>query len=156
MKRTTMVLAGLAFLFVLSVGISVAQEEKATKEECVAKVKEAAALIKEVGFEAAKVKLGDPNGPFVWKGTYIFVQNFDEVMLVNAQNPKLIGKSMRGIKDMTGKMFNAEMLQVANGSGEGWVVYTWPKPGEKEPSPKVSYIYRVPGEDLFVGAGIYQ
>jgi len=155
MKRATIALASLAFLFMLSAGLSVAQE-KATREECVAKVKEAAALIKEVGFEAAKARLEDPNSAFKWKDSYIFVEDLDENMLVNLGSPKLVGKSVRGIKDLNGKMFNAEMLQAATTTGEGWVTYMWPKPGEKEPSAKVSYIYRVPGENFFVGAGIYE
>jgi len=32
----------------------------------------------------------------------------------------------------------------------------WPKPGEEAPSKKLSYIYRVPGKDVFVGAGVYE
>jgi hypothetical protein len=31
----------------------------------------------------------------------------------------------------------------------------WPKPGKTTPSKKISYIYRVPGHDVFVGAGVY-
>ncbi|MDA8407530.1 MAG: hypothetical protein M0T73_11840 [Deltaproteobacteria bacterium] len=31
----------------------------------------------------------------------------------------------------------------------------WPRPGHKSPSKKITYIYRVPGKDLFVGAGVY-
>jgi cytochrome c len=31
----------------------------------------------------------------------------------------------------------------------------WPKPGKRSPSKKVTYIYRVPSQDLLVGAGVY-
>ena len=154
MKRAALVSACFAFLFVFCLGVSVAQE-KATKEECVAKVKEAIALIKEVGLEAAKPKLSDPKGPFVWKDTYIFVQDLDQITLVHP-NAKLVGGSMKGVKDSNGKMFTAEMIQIVTTTGEGWVEYMWPKVGEKEPSHKVVYIQRVPGEKIFVGAGVYE
>jgi len=131
MKKATLVLVCFGFLFVFCLAISVAQE-KATKEECVAKCKEAAAMIKEVGIEAALPKLQDPNGPFVWKDSYVFVQ------------------------DLQGKMFNSEMSEIAKNAGEGWVTYMWPKPNETTPSVKNSYVYRVPGQDILVGAGIYE
>lgn len=155
MKRAALVLACFAFLAVFCFGVSVAQE-RATKEECIAKAKEAAALIKEVGFEAAKVRLQDPNGPFVWKDTYIWVEDLDGKVLTHPVTPSLVGKTLMAIKDVNGKMFNAELIGVATTAGEGWVSYMWPKPGEKEPSGKISYVYRVPGENLVVVAGIYQ
>lgn len=155
MKRTVISLVVFGFIFVFCLGLSLA-EEKATKEECVAKCKEAVALIKEVGFEAAKAKLSDPKGPFVWKDSYVFVQDMEQMMVVHPVNPKLVGKSMKGIKDAKGTMFNYEMQELINKSGEGWVSYVWPKPGATEPSPKTSYVLRVPGENLWVGAGIYE
>ncbi len=155
MKRTAIGLVCFAFLFVFGLGVAGAQE-KATKEECVAKVKEAVALIKQVGFDAAKEKINDPKGPFVWKDSYCFVQDMDQNMIAHGVNPKLIGKSMKAIKDANGKMFNYEMAQLAASPGDGWVDYVWPKPGEQDPSPKSSYILRVPGENMFVGAGFYQ
>jgi len=155
MKRMITGLAAFVFLFTLGAGLSAA-EEKATKEECMAKAKEAAALIKEVGIDEAKVKLGDPNGSFVWKDSYVAIEDFDEVMITHPMVPKMVGKSMKGIKDANGKMFNAEFIQIASGPGEGWVTYMWPKPGSKEPSAKSSYIYRVPGTNFIAIAGIYE
>jgi hypothetical protein len=45
--------------------------ESATKEEVIAKCKEASQLIQDRGMEAASMSIGDENGPFVWKDTYI-------------------------------------------------------------------------------------
>jgi cytochrome c len=49
------------------------------------------------------------------------------------------------------------MNQVAKAKGAGWVAYWWPKPGEPAPSRKISYVKlcKVDGEDLVVGAGVY-
>ena len=155
MKKMTLGFACFGFLIAICFGVSVAQE-KATKDECLAKVKEAAALIREVGFEAAKVKLADRNGAFVWKDSYVFVEDMDGTVLVHPVTPKLEGKSLRGISDSNGKMFNAEIVQLAASAGEGWVSYMWPRPNEKEPSSKMSYVYRVPGQNLILVAGFYQ
>ena len=89
-------------------------------------------MIKEVGIEAAMPKLQDPKGPFVWKDSYVFVQDLQGKMLAHP-NPKLVGKSFNGMKDVNGKMFNSEMTEIAKNAGEGWVSYMWPKPNEHNP-----------------------
>jgi signal transduction histidine kinase len=142
------------FCTIFSVGAALA-EEKATKEECVARVKEAATMVKEIGVEATLAKINDPNGPFQWKDSYVFCHDLEGVMLAHP-NPKLIGKNLLGLKDASGKMHVAEYMSVAKTSGEGWVTYAWPKPGEKVGSPKVAFVYRVPGENLVLLAGIYE
>jgi cytochrome c len=69
------------------------------------------------------------------------------------------------MKDTTGKLFIQEQLEVAKTKGEGWTEYMYPKPEElKKPIPykekvsskKLSYVYRVPGKDLFVVAGFFE
>jgi cytochrome c len=135
-------------------GIASAQE-KATKEECVAKVKEAVAMVKTEGLEATIAKINDPKGPFQWKDTYVFCYKLDGTMLAHP-NPKLVGQSLMGLKDTNGKMYVAEFISTAKSPGEGWVSYTWPKPGEKEASPKVTFVMRVPDQDAAMFAGIYE
>ncbi len=155
MKKAFVLLSLLTlFCLVSFVGISPAQE-KATKEECMAKVKEAVAMVKEAGLDATLAKINDPQGPFQWKDTYVFAYNLDGMMIAHP-NPKLVGKTLIDLKDTNGKMYVAEFMSVAKTSGEGWVSYTWPKPGEKEASPKVTYVYRVPGENVAIFAGIYE
>jgi signal transduction histidine kinase len=154
MKKTLSILACFGFLFMFCAGTSVARE-KATKEECIAKCKEAIALIKEVGLEAALAKIQDPKGPFVWKDSYVYVLDMEGKMLANPVVPDLVGKPSMGLKDANGKMFVNQIIEVAK-SGADWVPYMWPKPGEKAPSSKLVYVLRVPGEDAVVCAGIYE
>ncbi|MGA2027204.1 MAG: cache domain-containing protein [Syntrophobacteraceae bacterium] len=130
--------------------------EVATKDECVSKVKAVAALVKEQGPEAAIAKVNDPKSEFTWKDSYVFLLDADTTMIVaHPANPKLIGKIQTGLKDSNGKMFFVEFLNVANEKGEGWVDYTWPKPGETTPSTKSTYVFKVPGSKLIAGAGYY-
>ncbi len=156
MKRAIVFLSCFLLLFVLCLKVAAAEEEKATKEECVAKCKEAANLIKEIGLDAAMAKIQDPKGPFVWKDSYVFAQDLDGKFLAHPMAPGLVGKNTSGAKDVSGKMFGMEMLEIAKTSGEGWVDFMWPKPGDKTPVPKSAFIYRVPGQNLLVGAGVYK
>jgi signal transduction histidine kinase len=155
MKRTLFVFTCIALLSVFCVCFSIAQE-KATKEECMAKCKEVAALIKEAGVDAAVAKVQDAKGPYVWKDTYVFVMDMDGKILAHPATPNLVGKTLSGLKDVNGKMFVNEYLAIATTAGEGWVDYMWPKPNEKTPSKKLTYVYKVPGQQFMVCAGIYE
>jgi signal transduction histidine kinase len=70
---------------------------------------------------------------------------------------KMVGQRVTGFKDINGKLFFAEMNRIAREKGAGWVSYMWPKPGEKDPSLKVSYVKlcKVDGVEMVVGCGVY-
>jgi signal transduction histidine kinase len=142
----TLALAGLA-----------SAQDLATKDECVAKSKEAAALFKDQSMEEAIKVLNDKAGPFVWKDSYVFALNLDDnKVIAHAVTPALIGKDLMALKDVNGKMFFAEFVNVAKDKGEGWVDYMWPKPGDKTPVPKITYVFKVPDFPVAVAAGIYE
>jgi cytochrome c len=159
--RKVVVTALMVVAGVVLIGSALA--ESATKDECVTKSKEAAQLIKEKGMEAAFQELQNKDGKFVWKDTYVFVMDFDATHLTHPLRPELVGKKVMGFKDSNGKFVVKEFIDVAKTTGEGWVEYMYPKPAElKKPekerilSKKISYVYRVPGTDMFVGAGVWE
>jgi cytochrome c len=89
--------------------------------------------------------------------TYIFIADMNGTVLMHPANPELETKSIIDIKDSNGKAFMREFIETAK-KGSGWVDYMWPKPGEKTPSKKRSYIKstKMPGgEMVLVGAGTY-
>ena len=69
--------------------------------------------------------------------------------------PNLIGQSMIDWADKNGKMFMREIMNVANKKGEGWVGYYARRPGTREQAPKLTYVYKVPDENLIVCSGIF-
>jgi hypothetical protein len=157
MKRFSVILGvALVIFLVFSMGGLGATEEKATKEECVAKVKQAAKLIKDIGLEAALKKMNDPNGPFVWKDTYVFAFDSETCKMLAHKSPKIVGYMAKDLRDVNGKLYFQEFLHVANTKGEGWVSYVYPKTRGAIPEPKISYIFKVPGEKVILGAGIYE
>jgi cytochrome c len=144
----------LLFLFSFS-GIAMA-EEKATKAECIAKCKEAAKQIKEIGLDAVLKKISDKDGEFVWKDSYVFCFN-DTKILAHPVN-FIIGMNTSTIKDSNGVLYMKEMMEVANANGEGWVKYMYVnrKSDDPTPQPKISYVLNIPEEKVFVGAGIFE
>jgi signal transduction histidine kinase len=156
MKKSAIV--ALAMLFGLSLAWTAFGAEKATKEECVAKTKEAAKLYSEKGEAEAIKEINNKQGKFVWKDTYVFMTDFDGKMLAHPMSPALIGKNVLDMKDKgtPGKLLFKEFTEVAKSKGEGWVDYMWINPGDPAPRKKVTYVYRVPGKNVYVGAGIYE
>jgi signal transduction histidine kinase len=130
--------------------------ESATKDECVIKCHEAAAMINSKGLDAAIKEISNPKGSFVWKDSYVFLMNLDGKMLAHPFQPELTQQDhVLLITDPTDKALFVHFVNLARKVGQGWVEYMWPKPGKNTPSKKLSYIYRVPKQELFVGAGVY-
>ena len=130
--------------------------EKATTEECILKAHEAAAMVNARGLEEAIKMIGDPQGPFVWKDSYVFLMDLNGKMLAHPMRPELTKyKHVLLQTDSTGKAIFVHFVNIARNPGQGWVDYMWPKPGKKSSSKKVTYIYKVPTKNLLVGAGVY-
>jgi signal transduction histidine kinase len=155
MRRITLAVLGIAVSLCLAGSAFAAG---ATKDECVAKSKEAAAMVNEKGIGAAVAEINKKDGKFVWADSYVFLMDLDGKMVAHPMSPALIGKNLLEMKDKgePGKFLFKEMVTVAKGPGEGWVYYMWTNPGDPVPRKKVTYVYRVPGKDMFVGAGIYE
>jgi cytochrome c len=128
----------------------------ATKDECVVKSHEAAALVNSAGVDAAIKAINDPKGSFVWKDSYVFMMDMNGKMLAHPMQPELLKqKHLLLMTDPMDKALFVHFVNLAKNVGHGWVEYMWPKPGKTSPSKKLSYIYKVPNQDVFVGAGVY-
>ena len=149
-------LAVLIIVSLMVTAVAVQADESATKEECVVKCNEAATYVQNHELEKAIEVIGDPSGPFVWKDSYVFLMNLEGKMLAHPFKPELTKKKhCLLITDPTGKALFVHFVNLARDSGDGWVDYMWPRPGERTPRKKQSYILRIPDTDLFVGAGVY-
>ena len=120
------------------------------------KVNEACELLGQKGEDAFPAFQGRDSN-FIFAGTYIWIHDQKGIMRMHPIKYKLNGKNLVNLADSTGKLFFAVMNQVCEENGSGWVDYMWPKPGEKKPSPKISFVKQVKhGDDIFVaGCGTY-
>ena len=144
--------------------LAVASEAKAvatssdplTTELIEQKVVEACELLGKDGVAAFPAFQGH-DSQYIFSGTYIWIHDQNGIMRMHPIKYKLNGKNLINLTDSNGKLFFAVMNEVAEENGSGWVDYMWPKPGEKKPSPKISFVKQVKhGDDTFVvGCGTY-
>ena len=90
--------------------------------------------------------------------TYVFVWLTDGIRVVYPPDPSGEGKNMSTLLDVTGKAIGRLFIEIAlSEEGEGWIDYSWPKPGETEPSSKQTYIKGVAIDEqtFLVGSGFY-
>ena len=143
----------LALLF--GTGSVLAEAATPAEADAVAIVKEAEALVRSEGQEAALAAINDPKGPFVKGSLYVMAYDIkDAKLLAHPINPKLIGKDLLNVPDTDGKFFRKEILEVAKTKGEGWVNYSYQNPETKAVEQKTTYVRRV--DDLILAAGIYR
>ena len=141
---------------VLLASICFAKGNKATQHECMSKCERAVEMVKTKGLQATIDEVNDPAGSFLWKDTYVFAINYVKgTVVAHPLKPKLIGKSLSGAKDINGVMFFVNFMAIAE-DGSGWVKYMWPKPNEKTPSEKRTYVLAVPNTDIAFLAGVYK
>ncbi len=150
-----LVLLAVALLIVALPSVAVGPD-KATAQEVVAKVREAASTLSKTG---DLTPFGQKQGPWVWKDTYIFVDDCDKkVVVAHPIKPEQVGQDIMSIKDTRGKNLYPDpqgFCDAAKKPSGVWIEYWWPKPGEKEGSRKISYYLGAKGTPYVVGAGIY-
>ncbi len=128
-----------------------------TRDDCIAKCKEAGDFIKTKGIDAAIKEINNKNGQFVWNDgvSYVFLMNMKAKMLAHPHKPELTKPdTLIEATDIEGKAFFVDFVKAAE-KGKGWTKYMWPVPGMEINKPKHTFIYRVPDTDYFVGAGFY-
>ena len=145
MKRTLLV----GSLFVLAGTASAA--EFGTAAEAKAMLDKAVAAVK-ADKAKALAQFNAGQGGFKDRDLYPFCASAADGNF--SAHPALLGKSMKELKDKTGKAMGEEMLKVAAEGKVAEVSYMWPRPGAADPVPKVSYVTKV--GDQVCGVGYYK
>jgi cytochrome c len=145
----------LAGLVVYGPSVTLADTGNGTAEEAKAMVVKAVAYLKEVGAEKAFAAFNDPTSKdFHDRDLYIFVRGMDGNTVAHGANKGMIGHTSLELKDADGKLYNKEMIELAQAKGSGWVDYRWVNPMDKKIEQKSSYIEKV--GDYVIGAGFYR
>ncbi len=120
-------------------------------------VKKGLDMVRKRGLQATIAAIQDKNGPFCRGEWYLFINTIGGNMttLAHPFAPHLVGTPVGTLQDIKGKTFNLDMSELAAASGSGWMNYWWPKPGASAPSLKSAYVRVIPGENAYVGCGIY-
>jgi cytochrome c len=150
MRIRTIAMVAVAFL----AGTTIASaNEKVTKDDAVAMVKKAVALIKAEGQEKAYADISH-SGQFVNGGLYAIVSGYDGVTLAHPTNPKLIGKNMIDAQDVDGKYFSRDMTELAHKHASFWYTYKFVNPATKKIEVKDMYCESL--STSRVCAGVYR
>lgn len=137
-------------------GTAIAQKkaEFATKDEAVAMVKKGVAFIKANGKEKGYAEITNKKGQFTDRDLYLVVYGLDGVVRAHGANEKMVNKNLIDLKDVDGKPFVKERVELAQSKGTFWQDYKFTNPVTKKIEPKQMYCERL--EDTAVCGGIYK
>jgi cytochrome c len=132
-----------------------AAEGGATKEEAVAMVKKGVGFIKANGKDKAYADISDKaNAEFHHQDLYLTVYALDGTVRAHGANAKMIGKNLIELKDIDGKAFVKERMDLAKTNATFWQDYKFTNPETKKIEPKSMYCEKL--EDTVVCGGIYK
>jgi signal transduction histidine kinase len=127
----------------------------ATKDEAVAMVKKGVGHIKSAGKDKAYADISDKaNAEFHHQDLYLTVYQLDGTVKAHGANAKMIGKNLIELKDIDGKAFVKERMDLAKSNATFWQDYKFTNPETKKIEPKSMYCEKL--EDTVVCGGIYK
>ncbi|MES2742949.1 MAG: cache domain-containing protein [Pseudomonadota bacterium] len=138
----------------LSAGAAQAAEGGATKVEAEAMVKKGVAFIKANGVAKGYEEINNKTGQFHDRDLYLVVYSLEGVVSAHGSNSKMVGKNLIELKDVDGKAFVKERVDLAKSKGTFWQEYKFTNPETKKIEPKIMYCERL--NDAVVCGGIYQ
>ncbi len=146
--------AAAILLIAIAFGATAIAAAGATKDEAVAMVRKAVAAIKAEGSDKAYAEISDPKGPYVDRDLYVVVYALDGLVIAHGADKKRIGTNQINDKDVDGKAFVRERLELANTHDSFWQSYKFLNPVTKRVEPKQMYCERL--EQTVVCGGVYQ
>jgi len=124
-----------------------------TKPEAEAMVKKALAYLKSNGRDKTFVEVDKKDGQFVDRDLYLVVYGNDGVVRAHGANAKMVGKNLMELKDVDGKAFVRERVEMAKKKAPFWQDYKFNNPVSGKIEPKTMYC--IPEEDLILCGGVY-
>jgi cytochrome c len=142
-------------LLALTPGLVLAADGGATKEQAVSMVKKGVAFIKSTPHEKAYGDISDKaNAAFHEQDLYLVVYGLDGTVKAHGANAKMVGRNLIELKDVDGKAFVKERVDMAKTQSSFWQDYKFTNPENKKIEPKSMYCEKL--EDTVVCGGIYK
>jgi signal transduction histidine kinase len=150
MKRSSI---ALAVAMCTMVGAAAAADT-ATKEEAVAMVKKGVTFIKANGNEKGYAEITSKKGRFQDRDLYLVVYGLDGMVHAHGANEKMVGRNLIDLKDIDGKPFVQERVELGRTKGIFWQDYKFTNPVSKAVEPKQMYCEKL--DETVVCGGIYK
>lgn len=127
--------------------------EFATKPEAEAMVAKAMKFWKANGNDKTYAEIGKKDGQFTDRDLYVVIYDLDGTVRAHGANPKMIGKNLMEIRDVDGKFFVKERVEMAKKKQPFWQDYKFTNPTSGKIEPKTMYCD--PEDDMVMCAGVY-
>jgi len=128
--------------------------DSATRDEAMAMVKKGVTYLKANGKEKAYAEISNKKGQFNDRDLYLVVYGMDGVVYAHGANEKQVGRNLLELKDVDGKPFVKERVELASKQPTFWQDYKFSDPVTHKIEPKETYCERL--EDVIVCGGIYK
>jgi cytochrome c len=148
-----MKLKSLAIAAALCIGAS-STFAAATKDDAVAMVKKGVTFLKTNGKDKGHAEITSKDSTFKKEDLYLVVYGLDGVVRAHGANEKMVGKNLIDLKDIDGKPFVKERVEMAQAKPSFWQDYKFTNPVSKKIEPKTMYCERL--DDAVVCGGVYK
>jgi cytochrome c len=128
--------------------------EHATRDEAVAMVKKGVAFWKANGDDKTFAAITDKKGQFNDRDLYLVVYGLDGTVHAHGANEKMVGRNLIDLKDVDGKPFVRERVEMAQKQNTFWQDYKFTDPVTKKIEPKQMYCERIDSNILC--GGVYK
>lgn len=149
MTRTALLTA----LLLATGSLTHAAEGGATADQATAMVKKGVAFIKAQGADKGYAEITSKTGQFRLEDLYLVVYGLDGAVLAHGANEKMVGRNLIELKDIDGKAFVKERVEMGKAKATFWQEYKFTNPESKKIEPKSMYCERL--EQTVVCGGIY-
>jgi len=146
-------ISGLAALLSSLFSAPALAAEFATKAEAEAMVKKGVAYLKANPHEKTYAEINRKDGPFTDRDLYLVAYGRDGVVMAHGANPKMLGKNLMEIKDVDGKAFVKERVEMAKTKPSFWQEYKFTNPVSGKIEPKAMYCE--PAGEVIICGGVY-
>ena len=126
----------------------------AKPEDATAMVKKGVAFIKTSGHDKGYAEISSKTSQFKKEDLYLVVYGLDGTVHAHGANEKMIGKNLIELKDIDGKPFVKERVELAKSKGTFWQDYKFTNPETKKIEPKSMYCEKL--DETVVCGGIYK
>jgi cytochrome c len=150
-NRFTSTLAALCFALTL-VGSANADDTRASMDEAKAMLAKATNYLKVNGKDKSFAEFMNSKGAFFDRDLRVTVLDLNGKFLVNANNPRIVGKDAINSQDADGIFYIKERMQIVQAKGKGEQHYKFLNPVTKQIENKVTFFEQVGDSVVAVGA----
>lgn len=128
--------------------------DNATRGEAEAMVKKGVAFIKANGKDKGYSEISNKQGQFKDRDLYLVVYGLDGKVWAHGANEKMVGKVLIDLKDVDGKEFVKERVEMGKAKPNFWQDYKFTNPVTKQIGEKSMYCERL--DETVVCGGVYK